>query len=280
MAYAPPSAYSVHDIVLALAEIIPQKIIVPTRAIADAMNMLINNFWNWVLNPIITAIGGAISFLFEVIGSLLNSAYQSLVNFIYLFIINPLKALVQDILNRLYSKLEGVIFIAITVPAMIIQGKMLMEKPSLKGVLLFMLKPLIGAAVAKVVAEIIKPALRPVTIEPSVPPSVIMVPPPKEVGITPYDSIMVDDSLILEIQPPMSFLDTARVEDVLTLEALPPMSFLDFVGIEDMLNIEVIPPLALSDSVTVEDILDIEVIPPLALTDSVTVEDTLIIGLG
>jgi len=279
MAYAPPSAYSVYDIALALAQIIPQKIIVPSQAISDAMSMLINKIWSWIINPLINAVSNTISLFFEVAGNLLNSAFQSLVNFIYLFIINPLKALVQDVLNRFYGKLEGVIFIAITVPAMVIQAKMLMEKPSLKGALLFMLKPIIGSIAAKVIAEVVRPSLRPVTIEPSVPPQVIVLQPPRQIAITPFDSIMVDDSLVIEVQPPMSFLETVRAEDYLTLEALPPMSFLDFIGTEDALSVEIIPPFSLADSVAIEDALDVEIIPPLPLSDSVDVEDTLIIGL-
>jgi hypothetical protein len=255
MTYAPPSGVSVYDLAYYITQHLPSRIIVPTRVVGDITNNIITNAFLWIVKPILDAISSAIALLWEQLGAMLNGAYQTIVNVVYNIVINPLKALVADALNRIYDKLEGVIFIAVTIPAMIMEAKSLMHNPSMKGLLLFMFKPIIGAVGAKLISDIIKPSLRPITIEPSIPSTVTLIPPPKEVGIPFYDVISVDDELTLEVQPPLTFTETIRVEDYLTLEALPPMSFSDSISIEDYLTLETIPPLTLVDNITVEDTL-------------------------
>jgi hypothetical protein len=279
VALAPPSGVSVYDVAYLIASGIPARIIVPTQAIGETLSRILSNAFNWIIKPIIDGVSMIIAWIFEQIGNLLNGAYQAIVNLVYTVIINPIKALLANALNRIYEKLEGVIFIAITVPAMIMEAKNLMHNPSGKGFLLFMLKPIIGAISASLISGMIKPTLTPITIEPSTPPTVYLIPPPKELSVTPYETVTVEDYLTLEVQPPMSFRDILRIEDYLTLEALPPMSFLDQIITQDTLTLTIFPPFALTDSITINDILDIEIIPPFALTDTVTVEDTLIIGI-
>jgi len=277
MTYAPPSGISVYDVVYAIVSAIPSRIMVPTRAVGDILSRLLTNVFNWILKPIIDGVFFAISVIIESLGGMVNGIMQGIVNAIYTIIINPIKFLAVQMLNRLYERLEGVIFIAITVPAMILEIKSLMHKPSPKGFLLLALKPILGAIGAKLVAGLIKPALKPITFEPSIPPPIQLVPPPREVQIIPYDMIDVDDELTIEVSPPFAFRDTINVEDYVTLQALPPMSFLDFVGTEDYISLTIFPPLEFRDTVEVNDILDIEIIPPLALSDTVEVQDTLII---
>jgi hypothetical protein len=152
VALAPPSGISVYDVAYLIASKIPSRIVIPTQTIGDALNRLLTNIFNWIIKPIVDGISMVLAWVFEQIGNLLNGAYQSIVNLVYMIIINPLKALIANALNRIYNKLEGVIFIAVTVPAMIIEARKLTHEPSLKGFLLFMFKPIIGAIGAKLIS--------------------------------------------------------------------------------------------------------------------------------
>lgn len=278
MTYAPPSSYSVYDIALALSSIIPSALAVPSFTISQILYSMTSNIYTWLLKPISDTVGGVTEFMFNMLGNMFNSFFQSTVNFIYMFVINPLKTLVQSALNRFYEKLEGVIFISIVVPSMISETKSLMHKPSLSTALLLLLKPVIAGLGARLIANTVKPMLRPVTIEPSIPPTVVVIPPPSEVSIKHYDTASVYDMLTSVIEPPMGFTETYNIGDVLTVEAVPPLTFLEFIITNDVLSVEIIPPFSLSDTATIYDLLTVEIIPPLSMSDSIAVDDVLIIG--
>jgi hypothetical protein len=279
VAYAPPSELDVYKVIYEIVRGIPTRTLFFTQPIKEVIDSLMHFAWEWIIKPLVDGVRNAMSWLFEQIGVLLNSAYQAIVNAVYNFVINPLKALVADALNRIYNKLEGVIFIAVTVPMMVSEAKDLIHNPSLKGLVMFAFKPIIGYITANLVGAIFKPMLAPVTIEPSIPPTVELIPPPHELSITPYDAIFVEDAITLESVPPMAFTELVRTEDYITLETVPPLDFRDYIWITDIETMEIFPPLALSDSIAITDIEDIEIMPPLALTDEITVEDTLIIGV-
>jgi len=277
MTLSPPDGLSVYDIVHAVLTGLPLRVVIPANVITEALNRILSGVFSLIIQPILNGITVAIDWIFEQLGNLLNASLQAIVNALYVLVINPLKVLVSSILNRFYEKLEGVIFIAITVPAMVIEARNLIHRPSPLGILLFMFKPMIGSIVSKVVANTIKPMLKPVVIEPSIPPTIEMIPKPKEVKLIFYESVTVDDIMASETVPPMMFRETVRVEDAVSVEAVPPMTFLDYIGTGDTLNLEIIPPLPLLDSIEIDDVLTVEIIPPLELEDSITVEDTLII---
>lgn len=251
---------TVYDVAMQVIPIVPTAVAIPSYIISDVLNRFISGISGLIISPILSAITLGIELLWRTFSTIISGVYQAILNFIYGFIINPLKLLVQNVLNKLYSKLEGVIYIAITVPLMISQAKSLMEKPSFKGAILFAIKPFIGLIVSKIIAEVVKPYLAPVSIAPSVPPSVELMPKPKELNMSGYEYLTIDDVLTIEIKPPLRFIDSISIIDRIAVEALPPMSLLEHIIVNDYLTLSVYPPLSIVDSISIEDYLTIEVI--------------------
>lgn len=260
-----PSAYdALTEALKYWVQTMPYTMQFPIAWLANAVYSVVsttgNNIFGFTLLPIFDAIKSLLEQVWNFLAGIVNSIWNAIVAFITNVIVNPLKALIQSALNRLYNKLEGVIFIVVTVPLMVAEAKNIMEKPSLKGILFFALKPILGMVTSKVIGSILKPMLRPVTIAPSTPSTTTLIPPPPEITIPAYDSV--------------------TVEDMLTFDIYTMPSYTEIIGIEDYATLETIPPLSGLETITIEDQLTLATYPAIRLTDQITVEDTLIIGVG
>jgi len=241
-----------------VADALLKFFVVPPIAIAEAFSAVIQGAYDAIVKPIWNAVKGFFEFLYSSLGYAVNAVFQTVINVLYTLVINPIKLFAQEALNRLYNKLEGVIFIAIATPLTIHQARKFIEKPSLRGAFMLALKPMIALIASKVVASLVKPMLKPVTIAPSIPPEVQPMPPLKEITISHYDSVYVYDHLTTTAPPPLLLADQVAVDDVISIEAVPPLSFVDYVYVTDELEFHEALLLSTTDSISVEDLLTLE----------------------
>jgi hypothetical protein len=182
----------------------------------------IKGFGEWIWNGLV-AIGNAI--------------WNALVTFFQVVFVNPIVGIFNFIMNKIREKLKGIIFIVITIPSMIREIRVLMKSPSIKGILKFIAKPIVGYVVSEITYAVISPFLFPTYVTP-----------PQIPYVTPFPQAPA---------PPPALVDYIRINDYISMELTDTYKLSDYVRIEDAIKLELVTTTSISDGISISDLLSI-----------------------
>jgi len=165
---------------------------------------------------------------------------------------------------------------------MVKEVKMLAEKPTLRGFLLLMVKPLITYALSKILASTVRPYLKPISLPPVTPPSPPTIPEFHQIERYMSDHVIITDKVVIEITPILlaSIRDALSISDEVTILLELPALASDEISIVDETLIAIGHSVLASDEVTISDEVAISLeLAPLAsdtldIADEVTVSIT------
>jgi len=229
--------------------------------ILDALKGFAEWIWNG-LCAIGNAIIGAITWFFQTV------------------FINPLLGLFNIILNRIREKLKGMIFIIVTVPWTIKEIRQLVEKPTAKGFLKLVFKPLIGYAVSEIGSAVISSFMFPVTVRPPTIPTLSPFPPAPPPPPIYLDDITITDELLVAETKTTSLSDSITISDELLIAYSTITQLSDSVSISDTIIAEEYIMATLGDSIDIKDSLSAEYQITVSLSDSVSISDSLELPLS
>jgi len=230
------------------------------------MSLFQINFPN--IGDIVTAIVNGIQSLMEWLWNNIINSINSLINFIWNFIyeniINPIRSFLETALNKFLSKLEGIIYITLTVPLMVKEVKDFVEEPSLKKGLFILAKPFLTYLGAKILAGTIRPYLQPVSIPPTAPPSPPSIPKFYEIKRYYLDYITLSDEFKYVMGSRLSPLlaDVISINDVASIYMGWGVKPSETINISDLINVYIGGKIISSiDTVNISDVLTINISP-------------------
>jgi len=232
-------------------------------SIADA----VRGFFEWLWDNIINAINSLINFIW---------------NFIYEHVINPIRGFLESAFNKFLEKLEGIIYITITVPLMVKEVKQLAEKPTFRGFIMLTIKPFITYALSKILAGTVRPYLKPISLPPVTPPSPPTIPKFYQIERYMSDYIVITDEVTTEITPILlvEIIDSLDIADEVTITTGLTASTEDVLSISD----EVIASVGLSafseDTLGISDEVTIEVTLSRLASDEISIVDETLVVIG
>jgi len=186
---------------------------------------------------ILDAIKGFADWFIGSVMWLANQIWSSIVQFFQSVFVNPVVNFVNFIINRIREKLKGIIFIVITFPLLIKEVRGFVEDPSPSKLFKIILKPIAGWIASEVLAAIIYPHFKPISILPPVIPPVPPIQPYVEPVILATSDIRVEDELSLTLEEEPYLFDIISVHDSLTFSTDLLLSMQDYIVVEDELSL-------------------------------------------
>jgi hypothetical protein len=196
-----------------------------------------------------------------------NAIIRAITWFFQTVFINPIVGLFNLILNRIREKLKGIIFIIVTVPWTIREIRQLVEKPTAKGFLKLLFKPLIGYAVSEIGSAIISSFMFPVTVRPPTIPTLSPFPPAPPPPPIYLDDIIITDKLSIAYFPTTQLSDSIAISDELSVAETKTVSLSNSIPIEDSLSAEYQIATNLYDNISISDSLEL----PLSHVKTITI---------
>lgn len=233
-------------------------------AFKKAIESILSFLNQYVFQPIVQALKDFFQWAWTQIQNIFNAVVQAIMNFVYSWIVNPILGFFQMILNRIVAKLKGVIYITIVTPLMIREAKSFIEAPSMRKLGFLIAKPFIGYLASELIYGFLFPQVHPVTITPRLPPTTPTLPPLGEVSSLMNDLVSVSDVVSTELIEHLETApsDTVSVSDSVVTELLAPYetSIYDTVNVSDTAVSEILELLSsISDTVNVSDSVSTEV---------------------
>ena len=257
------------------------------KPLTDAFTQFLRNFKEMVIDPLWNAIIGFISWLWSAIANAINTVVQAIVNFFYDYFIKPIYNFFQTLLNRIISKLDGILFILFTLPPLIKTGKEAIEEGvNLKKIGKMFLMPITGYLTSQLVSEFIKSMITaPITIKPPQPPAIptlpIQLPSLNTIPISPSDRMNVSDSISVELIEKYLYArasDYINFTDMISIQTLanPQIITVDRIPISDTASVKIISTgISARDSINISDVTQLTLINPATanVVDSIRVSD-------